>query len=55
MTPEEVFVEFLSAFGDKNGDGMITKAEWNDYYAAVSANIDNDEHFCQLMARAWNL
>lgn len=55
MTPEEVFVEFLAAFGDKNGDGMITKAEWNDYYAAVSANIDNDEHFCQLMARAWNL
>ena len=55
MTDEEVFTEFLASFGDKNGDGVITKAEWNDYYAAVSANIDNDEHFCQLMARAWNL
>ena len=54
-TPEEVFVEFLASFGDKNGDGVITKAEWNDYYAAVSANIDNDEHFCQLMANAWKL
>ena len=25
MTPEEVFVEFLPSFGDKNGDGIITK------------------------------
>ena len=55
MTDEEVFTEFLASFGDRNGDGIITKAEWNDYYASVSANIDNDEHFCQLMARAWNL
>jgi len=55
MTPEEVFVEFLASFGDRNGDGIITKSEWDDYYAAVSANIDNDEHFCQLMANAWKL
>jgi hypothetical protein len=50
-----VFVEFLSCFGDKNGDGTIAKAEWNDYYAAVSANIDNDDHFSALMQAAWKM
>ena len=55
MTPEEVFVEFLASFGDKNGDGIITKEEWDDYYAAVSSNVDNDEHFCLLMRNAWKL
>lgn len=52
---DEVFTEFLACFGDKNRDGLITKNEWNDYYAAVSSNIDSDEHFCALMARAWGL
>lgn len=55
MTEDEVFTLFLQNFGDKNRDGKITKAEWNDYYAAVSANIDNDDHFCNLMRNAWRL
>ena len=55
MTSEEVFVQFLGSFGDKNGDGTITKSEWNDYYAAVSSSVDNDEHFIALMVSAWRL
>lgn len=55
MTDEEVFVQFLASFGDRNGDGVITKQEWDDYYAAVSANIDNDSHFIALMRNAWKL
>ena len=55
MTEDEVFLEFLANFGDKNGDGKITKEEWNDYYAAVSSSIDNDDHFVQLMKAAWKL
>ena len=55
MTEQEVFTEFLASFGDKNGDGQISKAEWNDYYASISASIDNDDHFCQLMMAAWKL
>ena len=55
MTDEEVYVQFLASFGDKNGDGVITKQEWDDYYAAVSANIDNDNHLIQLMRAAWKL
>ena len=55
MTEDEVFMDFLAAFGDKNGDGRIDKAEWNEYYSAVSSNIDNDEYFCVMMTNAWKL
>ena len=55
MCEEEVFIEFLENFGDRNRDGMISKEEWNDYYSAVSANIENDEHFVDLMKTCWKL
>jgi hypothetical protein len=45
----------LANFGDKNGDGKISKKEWCDYYAAVSSSIDNDDHFVQLMKAAWKI
>jgi hypothetical protein len=45
MTGDQVFVEWLGNFADVNGDGRILKSEWNDYYAAVSSSIDNDDHF----------
>ena len=31
MTEEEIFGEFLTAFGDKDGDGEISKDERDDY------------------------
>lgn len=55
MTEDQVFLEFLSNFGDRDRDGKITRIEWNDYYAAVSASIDNDDHYVQLMKTAWKL
>ena len=55
MTEDEVFLEFLANFGDKNRDGKIQRDEWNEYYAAVSSSIDNDDHFVQLMKAAWKL
>ena len=62
-TEEQVFEEFLQAFGDKDKDGKIQRIvfnfsitqEWNDYYAGVSSSIDNDDHFIQLMKVAWKL
>ena len=54
-TENDVFMEFLGSFGDRNGDGKIDRKEWNDYYAAVSSSIDNDEHFVQVMKTAWKL
>ena len=55
MSEDDVFMEFLENFGDVNRDGCITRQEWNEYYAAVSASIDNDEHFVELMRIAWRL
>ena len=55
MNEDQVFLTFLANFGDKNKDGKITRSEWNDYYSAVSASIDNDDHFVQLMKTAWKL
>ena len=55
MTKEEIFNEFLANFADLNGDGKVTREEWNEYYAAISSNIDNDDHFVLLMRNAWKL
>mmetsp|Transcript_146 Transcript_146/g.133 ORF Transcript_146/g.133 Transcript_146/m.133 type:complete len:142 (-) Transcript_146:35-460(-) len=55
MTEDEVFLEFLTHFGDRNKDGRVQRSEWNDYYNAVSSSIDNDDHFVQLMKTAWKL
>jgi hypothetical protein len=48
-------LEFLQNFGDVDKDGTISRAEWNDYYAAVSSSVDNDDHFVLLMQNAWKL
>mmetsp|Transcript_41464 Transcript_41464/g.36835 ORF Transcript_41464/g.36835 Transcript_41464/m.36835 type:complete len:126 (-) Transcript_41464:303-680(-) len=55
MTEDQVFVEFLQNFADFNKDGSISRQEWNDYYNAVSASIDNDDHYVQLMRVCWKL
>ena len=55
MTEDEVFLEFLQNFGDRNKDGKLSREEWNEYYAAVSASINNDDHFVLLMKSAWKL
>jgi Ca2+-binding EF-hand superfamily protein len=54
-TSDQVFAEFLGSFGDKNNDGTVSRVEWNDYYAAVSSSIDNDDHFVELMKACWKL
>lgn len=41
-TEEQVFREFLAVFGDKDGDGKISKHEWYDYYGNVSSSVDTD-------------
>eukprot|EP00817_Percolomonadidae_sp_ATCC50343_P001636 CAMPEP_0117428522 /NCGR_PEP_ID=MMETSP0758-20121206/8207_1 /TAXON_ID=63605 /ORGANISM="Percolomonas cosmopolitus, Strain AE-1 (ATCC 50343)" /LENGTH=278 /DNA_ID=CAMNT_0005214917 /DNA_START=29 /DNA_END=862 /DNA_ORIENTATION=- len=34
-------------------DHEITKTEFEEYYARVSANIENDDHFVELITTAW--
>ena len=49
MSEDDVFVEFLANFGDKNRDGTITREDWNDYFAAISFNMKNDHQFVNIM------
>ena len=55
MTVNDVFVGFMATFGDKHSNGAITRAEWSDHYCAVSAQIDNDATFIELMNSTWGL
>ena len=55
MTEDEIFAEFLGRFGDKDADGQVSKAEWNDYYAGVSSSVDNDDEFVLIMNQAWKM
>jgi hypothetical protein len=53
---EEVYQEFLDTF-DVGGvkDGMVTRDEFHNYYANISATIDNDEYFELMIRNAWGL
>lgn len=55
MSEAQILNEFLSSFGDVDKNGKVSRSEWNDYYAAVSASVDNDEHFILIMKNAWKL
>ena len=45
----------MGALGDKNTDGVISEKEFFDYYAALSASVDSDEQFTQILTNAWKL
>lgn len=55
FTEEQAFRDFLSNFNDRNRDGRISRDEWNEYYAAVSFTIQEDERFVALMKTVWRL
>lgn len=55
MTEDQALMEFLNNFNDRNRDGKIQKDEWDEYYAAISSSIDNDQHFIELMQTAWGI
>ena len=54
LNQEQVFNNFLKHFNDR-GVGLIEKREWDDFYAAVSFNIDNDDHFISLLKSEWQM
>ncbi len=54
INEEQVFDNVLKYFNDKGG-GHIDKREWDDFYAAVSFSMDNDEHFFKLLSSEWQL
>jgi len=56
MTEEQLFKQFLAHFeiGD-HPDGKVTKDEFINYYAGISASIDSDVYFDLMMRSAWKM
>jgi hypothetical protein len=36
-------------------DGIVTYAEFCDYYKDISASIDNDDYFALMMKNSWKI
>ena len=55
-TEQQVFSDYLKKFDSPDDpDGEITKEEFQNYYAGVSASIDDDTYFDLMMRNAWKL
>lgn len=54
MTKNEILEDFMKQW-DKNRDGQVSFEEFVDYYCDVSASIDRDEYFEEMMRNAWKL
>jgi methyltransferase-like protein len=61
-TEQQVLHEFLETFeishnirNNNAPDHIVTREEFDEYYANVSASIDTDEYFAAMMTAAWNL
>lgn len=38
-----------------NNDGVVTKQEWDDYYADLSMSLPSDEYFVRMMESVWQI
>lgn len=57
-TERQVLDEFLATFEmalSGVADGIVTEEEFLEYYSSVSASIDNEDYFEQMMNSSWNI
>ncbi|RHY79027.1 hypothetical protein DYB31_002285 [Aphanomyces astaci] len=56
-TDREIYTEFLDTFESaaRVHDGQVTLTEWTEYYANISASIDDDDYFELMMRNAWHI
>lgn len=54
-TKEQILNEFLNNFDGARGnnDGVVTIAEFTDYYTDLSMNLPSDEYFIRMMESTW--
>jgi len=50
----DAFAKFLQV-GSKEKDAIITKSEFERYYANLSASIDRDDYFELMIRNAWHI
>lgn len=55
LTRENVVAEFMDNFYQWYQTGFILKQDWDYYYSVVSLQIENDDHFIQLLRTLWRL
>lgn len=54
LSEEDEVRRFLGSFKAGQRDGDVSLDEWIDYYADVSAAIDDDNFFCTLLWNSWD-
>ena len=55
MTKTEILSEFMDQWDRSKKDGIVTPAEFLDYYKDVSASVDRDDYFELMIRNAWHL
>jgi Ca2+-binding EF-hand superfamily protein len=55
MTQKDILGEFLAQWDTLKKDGCVSLQEFEEYYSDVSASIDEDDYFEQVMRTAWQL
>ena len=55
MTKNQVLEEFMAQWDTGKKDGKVTKQEFEDYYADVSASVDRDDYFELMIRNAWHI
>ena len=57
-TERQILEEFLATFEmalSEVPDGIVTPEEFLEYYTAISASIDNEDYFEQMINSSWNI
>lgn len=55
MTKNQVLEEFMAQWDTGKKDNKVTKEEFENYYADVSASIDRDDYFELMIRNAWHI
>merc|ERR1711879_755913 len=55
LTESEALEHFLKQWDVASADGLVSFKEFLDYYLDVSAAVEKDEVFVELVRRAWGL